>query len=72
MPIFPQKTKSCASKLIKIRHDKGRPPLKTLTVDKKKETNKINKIDDVYMVMYMSLSLYIETTLEWADTIYSQ
>lgn len=58
MPIFSQEKKSCVSNLIKIRYDKGRlPPPKTLTM----ETNKINKIDDVYMVMYMSL--YTKTTL---------
>jgi hypothetical protein len=36
------------------------------TMDKKKETNKINKIGDVYMVMYMSL--YTERALELAET----
>lgn len=39
--------------------------LKILATDKKKETNKINKIDDVYVVMH--ISLYTETTLEQAE-----
>ena len=30
-------------------------PLKILATDKKKESNEINKMDDVYMVIYMSL-----------------
>ena len=40
--------------------------LKTLVTEKKRETNTINKIGDVYVVMFMSL--YMETALELAET----
>lgn len=62
------------SKLIKKKYDMTkRNHLKTLTMVKKKETNKINKTGDVCAVMYMSL--YTETVLELTETylsIYSQ
>ena len=41
------------SKWIKIRYDQGRA-LKSFAADKK-ETNKMNKIGDVYVVMYICL-----------------
>jgi hypothetical protein len=40
--------------------------LKTLATKKKRETNTINKIGNVYVVMFMSL--YMETVLEPAET----
>ena len=43
--------------------------LKTLVTEKKKEFNIINKIGDVYVVMFMSL--YMETALELAETLMS-
>ena len=38
--------------------------LKTLVTEKKRETNTINKLGAIYVVMFMSL--YIETALELA------
>ena len=69
MPIFPQGGKKrlwVPSKLIKIRHDKGRPPKDRGY--KKKESNEINKMDDVYMVIYMSLyTEKVQETDVWKD-----
>ena len=33
-------------------------PLKILATDKKKESNKINKMDDVYMSIYIYVSVH--------------
>jgi hypothetical protein len=40
-------------------------PLKTLAIDRKKEVDKINKIGDIYLVMYMFP--YTETALGPAE-----
>lgn len=40
--------------------------LNTLAMEKERETNTINKLGAIYMVMFMSL--YIETALELALT----
>jgi hypothetical protein len=39
--------------------------LKTLVTEKKRDTNTINKISDLYVMMF--ISLYIETALELAE-----
>ena len=73
--ISTRKEKLCIpSKFIKIRHDKGRP-LKNLTTDKKKKTeiDMINRIGDIYAVIY--IPLYTETALGLGGihmSIYSQ
>ena len=40
--------------------------LNTLAMEKERETNTINKLGAIYVVMFMSL--YIETALELAET----
>ena len=37
--------------------------LKTLATEKKRETTTINKLGDIYVVMFMSL--FMETSLTW-------
>ena len=63
---YREKKRWVSSKLIKMSHDKGRPPkdlgYKNKMTTDKKESNEINKMDDVYMVIYMFL--YTETVLK--------